>query len=247
MDTHSLGRLHTTIDPTLCRRMWLAHHFFLLFRSKYLFTVHAAAIKAVEAWIVLPFLIPGTLAWLGLDWLGPAVAPLCLLLYGVLCYVLSSSVSVCFGVRINNLVCFLHVCLLQWMGIFNIFGPLVGLPFVTGSLPHSPQFIRAVTVFKEVNPPDQEPIFTDVDTTEKGKSSQPRRRKKKKKISHSKSNAEKAEKILQIERVVCVCVLIPFMNERTNEYMSECTCIYLYIPVCTCMYLYVPVCMYVLI
>ena len=37
----------------------------------------------------------------------------------------------------------------QWMGIFNAIGPLTGLPFVTGSLPHSPQFIRAVTVYKE--------------------------------------------------------------------------------------------------
>mmetsp|Transcript_26242 Transcript_26242/g.51356 ORF Transcript_26242/g.51356 Transcript_26242/m.51356 type:complete len:582 (+) Transcript_26242:27-1772(+) len=32
-----------------------------------------------------------------------------------------------------------------WMGIFNIVGPLFGLPFVTGSLPHSPQMVRALT------------------------------------------------------------------------------------------------------
>jgi len=33
-----------------------------------------------------------------------------------------------------------------WMGIFNAVGPAFGLPFVTGSLPHSPQFVRALTV-----------------------------------------------------------------------------------------------------
>lgn len=32
-----------------------------------------------------------------------------------------------------------------WMGVFNVLGPLFGLPFVTGSLPHSPQFVRALT------------------------------------------------------------------------------------------------------
>lgn len=32
-----------------------------------------------------------------------------------------------------------------WMGIFNAVGPLFGLPFVTGSLPHSPQFVRALS------------------------------------------------------------------------------------------------------
>ena len=31
------------------------------------------------------------------------------------------------------------------MGLFNGLGPLCGLPFVTGSLPHSPQFVRALT------------------------------------------------------------------------------------------------------
>lgn len=34
---------------------------------------------------------------------------------------------------------------LGFMGIFNIFAPLWGLPFVTGSLPHSPQLVRAMT------------------------------------------------------------------------------------------------------
>ena len=29
-------------------------------------------------------------------------------------------------------------------GLFNAVGPLFGLPFVTGSLPHSPQFVRAL-------------------------------------------------------------------------------------------------------
>lgn len=31
------------------------------------------------------------------------------------------------------------------MGVFNAVGPAFGLPFVTGSLPHSPQFVRALT------------------------------------------------------------------------------------------------------
>ena len=30
------------------------------------------------------------------------------------------------------------------MGLFCMIGPLFGLPFVTGSLPHSPQFVRAM-------------------------------------------------------------------------------------------------------
>lgn len=30
------------------------------------------------------------------------------------------------------------------MGLFNIIGPILGLPFVTGSLPHSPQLVRAL-------------------------------------------------------------------------------------------------------
>ena len=34
----------------------------------------------------------------------------------------------------------------MWMGIFNAIGPFFGLPFVTGSLPHSPQFVRALTI-----------------------------------------------------------------------------------------------------
>eukprot|EP00469_Lotharella_globosa_P000455 CAMPEP_0167798886 /NCGR_PEP_ID=MMETSP0111_2-20121227/16632_1 /TAXON_ID=91324 /ORGANISM="Lotharella globosa, Strain CCCM811" /LENGTH=551 /DNA_ID=CAMNT_0007693499 /DNA_START=53 /DNA_END=1708 /DNA_ORIENTATION=+ len=32
-----------------------------------------------------------------------------------------------------------------WMAVFNLIGPLFGLPFVTGSLPHSPQMVRALT------------------------------------------------------------------------------------------------------
>jgi len=32
-----------------------------------------------------------------------------------------------------------------WMGVFNFIGPFFGLPFVTGSLPHSPQMVRALT------------------------------------------------------------------------------------------------------
>ena len=35
------------------------------------------------------------------------------------------------------------------MGLFNVFAPSLGLPFVTGSLPHSPQFVRSVTVYNE--------------------------------------------------------------------------------------------------
>ena len=35
------------------------------------------------------------------------------------------------------------------LGIFNAIGPLFGLPFVTGSLPHSPQFVKAVTNYDE--------------------------------------------------------------------------------------------------
>eukprot|EP00962_Isochrysis_galbana_P028555 scaffold9041_cov65-Isochrysis_galbana.AAC.1 len=31
------------------------------------------------------------------------------------------------------------------MAIFNAIGPMFGLPFVTGSLPHSPQFVRSLT------------------------------------------------------------------------------------------------------
>ena len=32
------------------------------------------------------------------------------------------------------------------LGILNLLGPLIGCPFLTGSLPHSPQFVRALTV-----------------------------------------------------------------------------------------------------
>jgi hypothetical protein len=34
------------------------------------------------------------------------------------------------------------------MGLFNIVGPSFGLPFVTGSLPHSPQMVKALTNYK---------------------------------------------------------------------------------------------------
>lgn len=30
------------------------------------------------------------------------------------------------------------------LAAFNIFGPMFGLPFVTGSLPHSPQFVLSL-------------------------------------------------------------------------------------------------------
>ena len=33
-----------------------------------------------------------------------------------------------------------------WVGIFNMFLPMFGLPFVTASLPHSPQFVRALKI-----------------------------------------------------------------------------------------------------
>lgn len=36
-------------------------------------------------------------------------------------------------------------------GIFNIMLPLFGLPFVTASLPHSPQFVRALQVTDQKN------------------------------------------------------------------------------------------------
>merc|ERR1712179_701971 len=31
------------------------------------------------------------------------------------------------------------------MAVFNVLGPCFGLPFVTGSLPHSPQFVQSLT------------------------------------------------------------------------------------------------------
>jgi len=34
------------------------------------------------------------------------------------------------------------------MAVFNAVGPLFGCPFVTGSLPHSPQFVRSLTIHK---------------------------------------------------------------------------------------------------
>ena len=35
------------------------------------------------------------------------------------------------------------------MGVFNFIGPSFGLPFVTGSLPHSPQMVKALTNYKQ--------------------------------------------------------------------------------------------------
>ena len=40
---------------------------------------------------------------------------------------------------------YMHVSLLI-IGVFNAVGPAFGLPFVTGSLPHSPQFVRSLTL-----------------------------------------------------------------------------------------------------
>eukprot|EP00947_MAST-08B_sp_MAST-8B-sp1_P006582 g6582.t1 len=37
------------------------------------------------------------------------------------------------------------------MALFNLVGPLFGLSFVTGSLPHSPQLVQALTVYKDKN------------------------------------------------------------------------------------------------
>jgi solute carrier family 4 (anion exchanger), member 1 len=34
------------------------------------------------------------------------------------------------------------------MGVFNFIGPSFGLPFVTGSLPHSPQLVKALTNYR---------------------------------------------------------------------------------------------------
>eukprot|EP01052_Picozoa_sp_SAG31_P005804 SAG31_NODE_260_length_18915_cov_3.432823_7_plen_647_part_00 len=38
------------------------------------------------------------------------------------------------------------------MGVFNFIGPSFGLPFVTGSLPHSPQLVKALTIYKRKKP-----------------------------------------------------------------------------------------------
>lgn len=39
------------------------------------------------------------------------------------------------------------------MALFNLLGPIWGLPFVTGSLPHSPQFVHAMTVVDKKHKP----------------------------------------------------------------------------------------------
>ena len=60
--------------------------------------------------------------------------------------------------NISSLLCQLDECHLQrgryfhssflLMGVFEAIGPCFGLPFVTGSLPHSPQFVAALTTRK---------------------------------------------------------------------------------------------------
>eukprot|EP00967_Tisochrysis_lutea_P022667 scaffold25859_cov25-Tisochrysis_lutea.AAC.3 len=49
---------------------------------------------------------------------------------------------------------YLHASFLL-MGLFNAIGPLFGLPFVTGSLPHSPQFVRALAFGEGIVPPSR--------------------------------------------------------------------------------------------
>lgn len=39
------------------------------------------------------------------------------------------------------------------MALFNLLGPIWGLPFVTGSLPHSPQFVHAMTLTDKKHKP----------------------------------------------------------------------------------------------
>ena len=39
------------------------------------------------------------------------------------------------------------------VGLFNIFMPMFGCPFVTGSLPHSPQFVQALAIREQVATP----------------------------------------------------------------------------------------------
>mmetsp|Transcript_63917 Transcript_63917/g.106280 ORF Transcript_63917/g.106280 Transcript_63917/m.106280 type:complete len:591 (+) Transcript_63917:47-1819(+) len=39
------------------------------------------------------------------------------------------------------------------LGVFNFFGPMLGCPFVTASLPHSPQFVRALSTSSELGGP----------------------------------------------------------------------------------------------
>ena len=45
-----------------------------------------------------------------------------------------------------------------WMGLFNAVGPLFGLPFVTGSLPHSPQFVKSLTYTTKRGGQDQHAV-----------------------------------------------------------------------------------------
>jgi len=41
-----------------------------------------------------------------------------------------------------------------WTGVFNFVGPIFGMPFVTGSLPHSPQMVQALTKDPDTKNPD---------------------------------------------------------------------------------------------
>eukprot|EP01059_Diplonema_ambulator_P015316 TRINITY_DN26425_c0_g1_i1.p1 TRINITY_DN26425_c0_g1~~TRINITY_DN26425_c0_g1_i1.p1 ORF type:complete len:555 (+),score=153.62 TRINITY_DN26425_c0_g1_i1:34-1665(+) len=43
------------------------------------------------------------------------------------------------------------------MGLFNVVSPSFGLPFVTGSLPHSPQFVKALTCREVAKTVDEDP------------------------------------------------------------------------------------------
>eukprot|EP00854_Cymbomonas_tetramitiformis_P002748 gene2748-3527_t len=48
------------------------------------------------------------------------------------------------------------------MAVFNIVGPFCGLPFVTGSLPHSPQMVKALTTVREgATAPDRLPSVSE--------------------------------------------------------------------------------------
>ena len=38
-------------------------------------------------------------------------------------------------------------------GLFNLIGPSFGLPFVTGSLPHSPQLVKSLTIYRSSRTP----------------------------------------------------------------------------------------------
>ena len=46
-----------------------------------------------------------------------------------------------------------------YMGVFCAVGPMLGLPFVTGSLPHSPQLVKALTSVSSPSPNDPRPVM----------------------------------------------------------------------------------------